>query len=214
MKFFYELIFVYLKSNNSTITMNFLAHIHLSGENEMIKIGNFMADGVRGKQYENFPLAIQKGILLHRAIDTFTDAHPIFRQSTKKLHSRYHHYAGVIVDIYYDHFLAKNWSDYHNESLALYSEKFYQSLLDNHSILTSKTQHLLPYMMEYNWLVNYQSVSGIERILSQMDHRTKNQSLMRFAAEELVAHYDEFEAEFSLFYKEVQLFSKNKLNEL
>ena len=214
MKFFYELIFVYLKSNNSTITMNFLAHIHLSGENEMIKIGNFMADGVRGKQYENFPLAIQKGILLHRAIDTFTDAHPVFRQSTKKLHSRYHHYAGVIVDMYYDHFLAKNWSDYHNESLALYSEKFYQSLLDNHSILTSKAQHLLPYMMEYNWLVNYQSVSGIERILNQMDHRTKNQSLMRFAAEELVAHYDEFEAEFSLFYKEVQLFSKNKLNEL
>jgi acyl carrier protein phosphodiesterase len=68
--------------------------------------------------------------------------------------------------------------------------------------------------MEYNWLVNYQSVSGIERILSQMDYRTKNQSLMRFAAEELVAHYDEFETEFSLFYKEVQLFSKNKLNEL
>jgi acyl carrier protein phosphodiesterase len=116
--------------------------------------------------------------------------------------------------MYYDHFLAKNWLDYHNESLTLYSEKFYQSLLDNHSILTSKAQHLLPYMMEYNWLVNYQSVSGIERILSQMDHRTKNQSLMRFAAEELVTHYDEFEVEFSLFYKEVQLFSKNKLNEL
>lgn len=194
--------------------MNFLAHIHLSGENEFIKIGNFMADGVRGKQYENFPQEIQKGILLHRAIDTFTDAHPLFRQSTKKLHSRYHHYAGVIVDMYYDHFLAKNWSDYHPESLAIYSEKFYQSLLDNHSILTSKTQHLLPYMMEYNWLVNYQSVPGLEGILSQMDRRTKNQSLMRFATEELVAHYDEFEAEFSLFYKEVQLFSKNKLNEL
>lgn len=194
--------------------MNFLAHIHLSGENEFIKIGNFMADGVRGKQYENFPQEIQKGILLHRAIDTFTDAHPLFRQSTKKLHSRYHHYAGVIVDMYYDHFLAKNWSDYHPESLAIYSEKFYQSLLENHSILTSKTQHLLPYMMEYNWLVNYQSVPGLEGILSQMDRRTKNQSLMRFATEELVAHYDEFEAEFSLFYKEVQLFSKNKLNEL
>lgn len=194
--------------------MNFLAHIHLSGENEFIKIGNFMADGVRGKQYKNFPQEIQKGILLHRAIDTFTDAHPLFRQSTKKLHSRYHHYAGVIVDMYYDHFLAKNWSDYHPESLAIYSEKFYQSLLDNHSILTSKTQHLLPYMMEYNWLVNYQSVPGLEGILSQMDRRTKNQSLMRFATEELVAHYDEFEAEFSLFYKEVQLFSKNKLNEL
>ncbi|HCF03539.1 acyl carrier protein phosphodiesterase [Flavobacterium sp.] len=194
--------------------MNFLAHIHLSGENEFIKIGNFMADGVRGKQYENFPIDIQKGILLHRAIDTFTDAHPLFRQSTKKLHSRYHHYAGVIVDMYYDHFLAKNWTDYHSESLSNYAANFYQSLTDNFPLLTPKTQNLLPYMVEYNWLVNYQSIHGLERILSQMDHRTKNQSLMRFATEELVAHYDEFESEFSLFYKEVHQFSNNKLNEL
>ena len=194
--------------------MNFLAHIHLSGENELIKIGNFMADGVRGKQYENFPIDIQKGILLHRAIDTFTDAHPIFRQSTKKLHSRYHHYAGVIVDMYYDHFLAKNWKSYSTETLEKYTAQFYQSLLNNPTILTTKTQNLLPYMMEYNWLVNYQSINGLERILSQMDHRTKNQSLMRFATEELVAHYDEFEAEFSLFYNEVQQFSNTKLNEL
>lgn len=194
--------------------MNFLAHIHLSGENEFIKIGNFMADGVRGKQYENFPPAIQKGILLHRAIDTFTDAHPIFRQSTKRLHARYHHYAGVIVDMYYDHFLAKNWSNYHPENLDLYANTFYQSLLDNHTLLTTKTQNILPYMMEYNWLVSYQSISGLERILTQMDHRTKNQSLMRFATEELITYYDEFETEFSLFYKEVQLFSKNKLIEI
>ena len=173
-----------------------------------------MADGVRGKQHENFPIDIQKGILLHRAIDTFTDAHPLFRQSTKKLHSRYHHYAGVIVDMYYDHFLAKNWPTYSEETLENYSARFYQSLLDNPAILTTKTQHLLPYMVEYNWLVNYQSIPGLERILNQMDQRTKNQSLMRFATEELVAHYDEFESEFALFYKEVQLFSNNKLNEL
>jgi acyl carrier protein phosphodiesterase len=194
--------------------MNFLAHIHLSGDNEWIKIGNFMADGVRGKQYENFPMDIQKGILLHRAIDTFTDAHPVFRQSTKKLHSRYHHYAGVIVDMYYDHFLAKNWSAYSEETLESYSDRFYQSLLDNTEVLTTKTQHLLPYMIQHNWLVNYQSINGLERILSQMDQRTKNQSLMRFATEELVANYVEFESDFTLFYKEVQLFSKNKLNEL
>ena len=173
-----------------------------------------MADGVRGKQYENFPIDIQKGILLHRAIDTFTDAHPIFRQSTKKLHSRYHHYSGVIVDMYYDHFLAKNWTNYHSENLTNYAANFYQSLTDNFQLLTPKTQNLLPYMVEYNWLVNYQSIPGLERILSQMDHRTKNQSLMRFATEELVAHYDEFESEFALFYKEVHQFSNNKLNEL
>lgn len=194
--------------------MNFLAHIHLSGDNEFIKIGNFMADGVRGKQYVNFPQDIQKGILLHRAIDTFTDAHPVFRQSTKKLHPRYHHYAGVIVDMYYDHFLAKNWKSYSNDTLENYSALFYQSLLDNHSHLTIKTQNILPYIMELNWLVSYQTIPGMERILTQMDRRTKNQSLMRFATEELITHYDEFETEFSLFYNEVQLFSKNKLNEL
>ena len=71
--------------------MNFLAHIYLSGDNDLIKIGNFMADGIRGRQYEKYPLEIQKGIILHRAIDTFTDAHPIFRQSTKRLHQNYHH---------------------------------------------------------------------------------------------------------------------------
>lgn len=194
--------------------MNFLAHIHLSGENELIKIGNFMADGVRGKQYHNFPLEIQKGILLHRAIDTFTDAHPLFRQSTKRLHSRYHHYSGVIVDLYYDHFLAKNWEAHSVETLESYSQRFYQSLIDNHTVLTTKTQNLLPYMMQHNWLLSYQSIRGLERILSQMDHRTQNQSQMRFAGEELVAHYALFEAEFTVFYEELQLFSKHKLAQL
>ena len=99
MKFFYELNFVYLKSNNLINTMNFLAHIHLSGENEMIKIGNFMADGIRGKQFEQFPADVQKGILLHRFIDTYTDSHDVFRQSTKRLHEKYHHYSGVIRQI-------------------------------------------------------------------------------------------------------------------
>ena len=85
--------------------MNFLAHIYLSGENKLIQIGNFMADGIRGNNYLNFPKDIQKGIILHRAIDTFTDAHPIFRKSKHRLHEKYGHYSGVITDIFYDHFL-------------------------------------------------------------------------------------------------------------
>ena len=88
--------------------MNYLAHIYLSNEEEEITLGNFIADGVKGKKYVQFPLGIQQGILLHRAIDSFTDAHPIVRKSTKRLHKKYGHYSGVIVDILYDHFLAKN----------------------------------------------------------------------------------------------------------
>jgi acyl carrier protein phosphodiesterase len=191
--------------------MNFLAHIYLSGDNDLIKIGNFMADGIRGKHFESYPLEIQKGIILHRAIDTFTDAHPIFRQSTKKLHEKYHHYAGVIVDVFYDHFLAKNWNTYSDEKLEEFVERFYQSLHNNPDILSDRTKGMMPYMIEYNWLVSYQTVEGINRILTQMDHRTKNESKMRFATTELSEFYSEFETEFSEFFKELILFSNEKI---
>lgn len=194
--------------------MNFLAHIYLSGDNDLIKIGNFMADGIRGKQFENFPLDIQKGIILHRAIDTYTDAHPIFRQSTKRLHENYHHYAGVIVDVFYDHFLAKNWSSYSNEKLENYVANFYKSLEKNIDVLSDKTKNFMPYMIQHNWLVSYQTVEGITKILTQMDSRTNNQSKMRLANTELIKFYSEFENEFTLFFKDVQIISSDKLNQL
>ncbi|MFE3847817.1 ACP phosphodiesterase [Flavobacterium sp. LB3P45] len=191
--------------------MNFLAHIYLSGDNNLIKIGNFMADGIRGKHFESYPLEIQKGIILHRAIDTFTDAHPIFRQSTKKLHQNYHHYAGVIVDVFYDHFLAKNWNTYSDEKLEEFVARFYQSLQDNHTTLSERTKEIMPYMIEQNWLVSYQTVEGINRILTQMDQRTKNESKMRFATNELSEFYTEFEKEFTNFFQELIQFSNTKI---
>ena len=190
--------------------MNFLAHIYLSGDNDLIKIGNFMADGIRGKHFESYPLEIQKGIILHRAIDTFTDAHPVFRQSTKRLHENYHHYAGVIVDVFYDHFLAKNWNTYSDEKLEDFVSRFYQSLQYNHIILSERTKGMMPYMIEHNWLVSYRTVEGINRILTQMDHRTKNESKMRFATNELSEFYIEFEKEFTEFFKELNAFAKQK----
>lgn len=193
--------------------MNFLAHIYLSGDNDLIKIGNFMADGIRGKHFENYPIDVQKGIILHRAIDTFTDAHPIFRKSTKKLHENYHHYAGVIVDVFYDHFLAKNWNSYSDEKLDRFVARFYQSLQDNHIILSERTKGMMPYMIEHNWLVSYQTVDGINRILTQMDQRTKNQSKMRFATAELKEYYTDFEKEFTEFFEELRTFVKQKILE-
>lgn len=191
--------------------MNFLAHIYLSGDNDLIKIGNFMADGIRGKQFETYPLEIQKGIILHRFIDTYTDAHPVFRKSTKRLHERYHHYAGVIIDVFYDHFLAKNWNNYSDESLADFTDRFYQSLRDNHDFLSERTKGMMPYMIEFNWLVSYQTVEGISRILTQMDSRTKNESKMRFSPNELIEYYSEFEQEFTTFFEDIRIESRQKL---
>ena len=191
--------------------MNFLAHIYLSGDNDLIKIGNFMADGIRGKQYEAFPSEVRKGIILHRAIDTFTDSHPIFRQTTKRLHTQYHHYAGVIADVYYDHYLAKNWSRYHDQELSEYTHAFYKSLYDNYAILTAKTKELLPSMVKYNWLLSYTTVEGIDAILKQMDRRTPYRTDMHFSAAELQLYYTEFEHEFTTFFEQLCEFSKQKL---
>lgn len=190
--------------------MNFLAHIYLSGENDLIKIGNFMADGIHGKHFDSFPIEIRKGIILHREIDTFTDSHPLFRQSTKRLHANYHHYSGIIVDIFYDHFLAKNWKNYSDEKLEDYTERFYQSLRDNFEVLTPKTQKMMPYLVTQNWLMSYQTVEGIEIILEKMDNRMKRNSNMRFAVAELRTFYSEFEEEFTLFFKEIQSYSNQK----
>lgn len=173
-----------------------------------------MADGIRGKQFEKYPHEIQKGILLHRAIDTYTDAHPLFRKSTKRLHERYHHYAGVIVDVYYDHFLAKNWSNYSDENIEDYVLEFYQSLHKNYNLLSEKAQYILPYMEKQNWLSSYQTIEGIHQILTQMDRRTKNSSNMRFASEELRVYYADFENEFTLFFEEIQNYCNKKLNTL
>lgn len=191
--------------------MNFLAHIYLSGNNDLIKIGNFMADGIRGNDYLHFPEDVKKGILLHRQIDTFTDAHPIYRQSKHRFHQKYGHYSGVIMDILYDHFLAKNWDRYSDEKLETYVARFYQSLQSNYDLLTEKTRKMMPYMIEKNWLVSYATIPGIEVILFQMDHRTKHRAHMQEAIKELQEFYAELEQEFSTFFGELQDFSRQKL---
>lgn len=163
-----------------------------------------MADSIKGHDYENFPKEIRKGILLHRFIDSFTDSHPIYRKSKHRLHEKYGHYSGVIMDIFYDHFLAKNWSNYSNEKLENYAQNFYQLLQDNYEILTDKIQKMMPYMIGRNWLVSYASLEGIGMILFQMDYRTKHRVNMDESVVELNQYYSEFEVEFTMFFEELQ----------
>jgi acyl carrier protein phosphodiesterase len=191
--------------------MNYLAHIYLSFENKEITIGNFIADSIKGNKYKHFPEPIQKGILLHRAIDTFTDAHPTVRKSTKRLHANYSHYSGVIVDIFYDHFLAKNWERYCETPLDTYVDNFYALLEDNYPILPENIKRMMPYMIADNWLLGYAGMEGISKVLTGMNRRTKNRSQMHFAIVDLEEHYSEFEREFTLFFDELIPYSKQKL---
>ena len=190
--------------------MNFLAHIYLSGDSDLVTIGNFMADGIKGKDYRKYDRELQIGILLHREIDTYTDAHKTVRKSTKRLHEKYSHYSGVIVDILYDHFLAKNWDKYCDTPLDKYVDHFYDSLEEHFDILPLRIQKMMPYMITNNWLLSYASVEGIAKVLEGMNRRTHNRSQMNLAVNELEEFYEEFEIEFTSFFEELIAFSKEK----
>ncbi len=194
--------------------MNFLAHIYLSGNNEDIILGNFIADSIKGKKYLKYPPEVQKGILLHRGIDTYTDSHPLVRKSASKLYKNYSHYSGVIVDIYYDHFLASCWAEYSEVPLENFVADFYKLLQRKYDLLPAPIQRFLPYMVSENWLLSYASIEGISRILYQMNKRTKNIVQMDRAVDDLQEHYEEFEQEFSEFFPQLEKYSLEKIKSL
>ncbi len=194
--------------------MNYLAHIYLSQEIKELTIGNFIADSIKGNKFQHFPEKIKDGIILHRALDTFTDKHPIVRKSTHRLFPAYSHYSGVVVDILYDHFLAKNWHEYSEVPLLEYTHNFYDLLKDNYEILPLRVQQFMPYMIRDNWLYNYATIEGIGKILYQMDHRTKNRSKMQYATKELELYYPLFEAEFKAFFNEIIEYSSAQIQKL
>ncbi len=181
--------------------MNFLAHLYLSGSNPRVQLGNFIGDFVRGKDLaDRYHPEIVQGIELHRLIDQFTDTHSIVRQSKERLRPKYRHYAPVIVDIYYDHFLAINWHLYHPDLLPDFAEQCYAMVLQNESILPEQVKWMMPHMVKGNWLVNYARIEGIEKVLGGMARRSKFDSKMNEAGVELVQYHNEFNEEFKAFF--------------
>jgi acyl carrier protein phosphodiesterase len=193
--------------------MNFLAHLYLSGDQPKIMTGNFMGDFVKGKAYlQLYDAEIIKGIELHRSIDEFTDSHPVVTESKNRLRPTYRHYSGVIVDVFYDHFLARNWSEFHSEPLEAFAQRSYQTILSFDAILPDELKRMMPYMINGNWLLNYSELEGIHRSLSGMARRTPYDSKMDKAVSDLQEHYDAFKKEFMEFFPQLDLFCKEFLS--
>jgi acyl carrier protein phosphodiesterase len=190
--------------------MNFLAHLYLSGDDEEIIIGNFIADHVKGNKIDGFSKGIQDGIRLHRKIDQYTDAHPVFLNSKGRLAGNYRLYAGVIVDMYYDHFLSANWPQYSNESIQKFTMRMYRILLKRYFILPPKTKRILPFMAKDNWLVGYGKLEGLKMALTGMSRRTPFDSRMENAVVDLRADYNLYKNEFENFFPEIVLFSESE----
>ncbi len=191
--------------------MNFLAHFFLSHKIENIIVGNFLGDFVRGNKYKNYPEEIAKGILLHRNIDTFTDQHPIVLQTNKRLHADFGKYAPVITDIYYDHFLGKNFYKYDN--LSEFSPFIYQTLEKNYDILPLAAQHVFLKMKEQDWLTHYATLYGMEQSLNGLSRRAKYATHLHESFDFLKQNYSVIEADFLSFFPDIIQFVHEKINE-
>ncbi len=183
--------------------MNFLAHLFLSCQDENLLIGNFIADSIRNKDMPSYSADIQKGIYLHRRIDTYTDQHPEVKKGTRRLHPNHGKYAPVVVDIFYDYILSHNWQHYSEEPLTRFSKRMYWILEQRIADLPKKLQRRVPSMIAHDWLMSYGKEEGLRYVFSRMKERAKFPTNFDAAVDDLLKYYPLFEEEFNLFFPEV-----------
>ena len=183
--------------------MNYLAHLFLSEGTPESLIGNLLGDFVKGSIKNIYSKEIIKGINLHRKIDSFTDSHPIFRSSKRLISLNRRRFSGMMIDVFYDHFLAKNWSEYSNIALSDFTNRVYQVLQENKSILPERLKNILPDMITNDWLKSYQDSNVIDRAINGISRRIKRKNNLCGGVEELLLNYQQLQADFSLFFPEL-----------
>lgn len=177
--------------------MNYLFHFVLSGGNEDIVIGNFIADHIRGtKIMQELPNPVLKGVLLHRAIDAYSDMHPRVRNSVSLLKPSHARYSAVAVDILYDHFLIKNWKHFFKTSFNYNVNLFYSILTKKFDLLPPKSKKIARHMIEDQWLEKYETFDGLNVIFTGVTRRTHFENALPETVKYLVKFYDELDRDF------------------
>lgn len=180
--------------------MNFLAHAYLSFNEPEILTGNMIADAIKGKELNNYPGQIKKGILLHRSIDAYTDQHELVKKTRKIFYPVIRHYALVISDVIYDHFLGANWNRYSKENLVDFSIRSYHDLERNRQYFPEKFARIFPYMKEDNWFVMYSAKPGIYKTIERLSYRSKEFIWAKETIRIFDEHYTELEKHFLEFF--------------
>lgn len=184
--------------------MNYLAHLYLSGRNREVMVGNFIADDVKGRRLDSYSAGVRRGILLHRQIDQYMDSHEIAAEGRVRLYPIYHHYAGVVNDMFYDHFLAADWRLYSAEPLWRYSVFCYTTLLSHWFELPVSVRGYLPYIILRRRLTAYAKVSGIRESLDIMSRHSSLPGRTDDAICILLDHYEEYRTEFHSFFAQIR----------
>ncbi len=188
--------------------MNYLAHLYLSEPHEEAWLGSLMGDFVKGPLDDRYGSEITRAIDMHRKIDVFTDAHPVVLQSKSRISAGRRRYAGIMVDVFYDHFLARHWKDFHDVPLAEFSGRCYQALERNYTILPERLQRMAPMMKQWDWLGSYADIGSIYTALDRIGQRLKHENRLMNSADELVENYTPLEADFRAFLPDVLRFAR------
>ena len=186
--------------------MNYLAHLLLAENNPESRIGNLLGDFIKGSiDSKNPPYspAILKGIRTHFKVDKFTDTHEIFKRSKQRIYSSQGRFSVVLIDVFYDHFLANHWQLFSSENLEKFAEHNYIILQKNNHLLPEKLQLILPRIILENWLVSYKKIEGIERTCQRLGKRIKRPNNFAIAHHDLEQNYQELEADFLLFFPQL-----------
>ena len=195
--------------------MNYLAHAYLSFNNPDILAGNMISDYIKGKKQFDYPLAVQKGIKLHRAIDNFTDTHAATQDLKLFFRPQYRLYSGAFADVVYDHFLANDIHEFSSETaLKTFAAGTYQLLESYTELFPLPFQKMFPYMKEYDWLYNYRHTWGIEKSFGGVVRRSAYLTESAIAFEIFNAHYSDMQTCYYAFFPDLKKYSLNKLNEL
>ena len=192
-----------------TVTMNFLAHLFLASPDTDCMLGSLAADFVRSREIAGFPDTIQAGIRLHQRIDSFTDAHPVVAASKRRLHPPYRRFAGVLLDIFYDHYLAVRWGQYSPSTiLEVFAQQVYRVLEQKQSMLPDRLRRMSPRMIEEDWLVSYRNIEEIDRSLKRLSQRIRRENPLGDGVALLRTRYDEFESDFESFFPDLMEFTQ------
>ena len=183
--------------------MNFLAHLYLSGDNVDVRLGNFIGDHVKGRIFDHYSPGIQKGIKLHRAIDYFTDTHPATRDVIELFREGYRKYSGVVVDVFFDHFLARYWASFSPYPLKKFTREFYYQMVQRYRDLPQGVKLFLPLLIQSNRLYSYNTVEGVGRTIEVMSRVTSLPNRTQFAVDTLNRHYSFIREQFLILFPEM-----------
>ncbi len=187
--------------------MNYLAHLYLSPPDEDAWLGSLLGDFVKGPLGGRYAPSVNAAIRLHRKLDAFTDANAAVQRSKSRISRERRRYAGIMIDMFYDHFLARSWQEFHDESLAAFSARVYALLERRRAELPERLQFVAPRMAARDWLGSYASTASIHRALDGIGTRLRRANRLAGAGAELLADYAGFEADFREFLPEARAFA-------